>query len=241
VEARDLMVRYREDLEPAIRGVSFATRAREKVGLVGRTGCGKSTLMMAVFRIIEPSGGTVLIDGVDVSKIGLFDLRSKLALVPQDPVVFSGSVRSNLDPFGAVRDEQAVWEALDRVHLSAVVRAMGGLDATISEGGGNLSVGQRQLLCMARALLRDSRILLLDEATSNVDNATDAVIQRTIRDAFRGCTVLTIAHRLNTIMDYDRILVLDAGRVLEYDPPRVLLSRAGSAFASLVGETGGAR
>ena len=213
-----------------------------QVGICGRTGCGKSTLMMALYRIVEPCGGSVDIDGLDTGAIGLFDLRSRLALVPQEPVLFTGTIRSNLDPFGAAPGDHALWAALEQSGLKPTVAALeGGLDSPVTEGGVNLSVGQRQLLCMARALLRQSRILLLDEATSNVDNETDAVIQRTIRTAFRDCTVLTIAHRLHTIADSDRILVLEQGRVAEFDAPDALLRREGGLYAALVGDAGGMR
>ncbi|PRW33949.1 ABC transporter isoform A [Chlorella sorokiniana] len=238
VDVQSLVVRYRPDLDPVLKGVSFSVRGREKVGVAGRTGCGKSTLFLALYRIVEPSGGRIVIDGIDCSTIGLFDLRSRLALVPQDPVIFSGTVRSNLDLFGSASSDEAVWEALAQAGLASTVRGMpGGLDAPIKEAGSNLSVGQRQLLCMARALLRASRILVLDEATSNVDTATDALIQSTIASAFADCTVLTIAHRLHTIMDSDRILVLHEGRVREYDAPAALLAQPGSAFRGMVEET----
>ncbi|KAJ9526631.1 hypothetical protein QJQ45_017605 [Haematococcus lacustris] len=238
IEVRDLTVRYRPDLDPVLRSLSFSVRGCEKVGVCGRTGCGKSTLMITLYRLVEPCGGAIIIDGVDVAAIGLKDLRSRLSLVPQDPVIFSGTLRSNLDPFGAASGDAAIWEAVRRASLTDFVRGLdGGLDAVIKEGGANLSVGQRQLLCMARALLRASRILVLDEATSNVDNATDNLIQATIRSAFADCTVLTIAHRLHTIIDSDRILLLDAGKLAEFESPAVLLQRPGGAFRKLVEET----
>lgn len=238
ISVQRLEVRYRPDLDLVLRGLSFEVRGREKVGVCGRTGCGKSTLFLALYRIVEPSEGRIIIDGIDVSTIGLSDLRSRLSLVPQDPVIFSGTVRSNLDPFGQVSSDAAIWEALTRAGSDGFVRELEkGLDSPIKEGGANVSVGQRQLLCMARALLRSSRILVLDEATSNVDNTTDGLIQATIRTAFRDCTVLTIAHRLHTIVDSDRILLLDAGEKVEFDTPGKLLRDPHSAFRKLVDET----
>ena len=193
---------------------------------------------MSLYRIIEPCGGSVVIDGINVGGIGLRDLRSRLALVPQDPVIFSGTVRSNLDPFNQVSSDAAIWEALTRAGSDGFVRELDqGLDSQIKEGGANISVGQRQLLCMARALLRQSKILFLDEATSNVDNATDSLIQTTIRSAFKDCSVLTIAHRLHTVIDSDRILVLEAGEVAEFDTPSELLKNPLSEFRKLVDET----
>ena len=201
------------------------------------TGGGKSTLMTSLYRIVEPCDGSITIDGIDVSQLGLADLRSRLALVPQDPVIFSGTVRINLDPFDAVGGDAFIWQALQQAGMADTIRQMpGGLDAEISEGGGNLSTGQRQLLCMARALLRRTKILVLDEATSNVDNGTDQLIQSTIRSAFQHCTVLTIAHRLHTIIDSDRIMVLDAGRLVEFDAPQNLLKNRESVFSKLVAE-----
>eukprot|EP00887_Chlorella_sp_A99_P003460 scaffold7.g3460.t1 len=229
IKVERLVVRYRPELDPVLRGLSFEVRGREKVGVAGRTGCGKSTLMMALYRIVEPSGGCILIDGLNTRAIGLRDLRSRLAL---DPVVFSGTVRSNVDPLDEAGGDGRIWGALQQAGLAAAVRALpGGLDAAVAEGGGNLSVGQRQLLCMARALLRAARVLVLDEATSNVDT------QATIASAFAGCTVLTIAHRLHTILDSDRVLVLEAGALREFDSPDRLLQQRGSAFRAMVEET----
>ncbi|GMH35949.1 hypothetical protein BSKO_03817 [Bryopsis sp. KO-2023] len=237
INITNLWVRYRPDLDPVLKGVTISIRGKEKIGICGRTGCGKSTLMMSLFRIIEPHSGNVVIDGLDTGKMGLYDLRAHLSLVPQDPIIFSGSVRLNLDPFNNASGDAEIWEALKQAGLEAFIKDLeGGLDAQISEGGGNLSSGQRQLLCMARALLRGSRILILDEATSNVDNTTDSLIQQTIRSAFKDYTILTIAHRLHTIVDYDRILVLDAGEVKEFDTPANLLKDSKSMFSELMEE-----
>eukprot|EP00882_Tetradesmus_deserticola_P007957 GHRQ01008381.1.p1 GENE.GHRQ01008381.1~~GHRQ01008381.1.p1 ORF type:complete len:316 (+),score=129.63 GHRQ01008381.1:808-1755(+) len=239
IQAVQLVVRYRPQLPPVLKSLSFRVEANEKVGICGRTGCGKSTLMMVLFRMVEPCGGAIIIDGLSTCSVGLTDLRSRLSLVPQDPVIFSGSVRSNLDPFDQAGGDAAIWQALRQAGIDSLVKSLGaGLDSPVQESGNNLSSGQRQLLCMARALLRSSRILVLDEATSNVDHASDALIQTTIRRAFAHCTVLTIAHRLHTISDADRVMVLDQGELREFDSPAQLLTKPGGVFRGLMEEAG---
>ncbi|CAL1598298.1 unnamed protein product [Knipowitschia caucasica] len=212
-------------------------RPREKVGIVGRTGAGKSSLVSALFRLSEPNG-KIYIDGILTSELGLHDLRQKMSIIPQDPVLFTGTMRKNLDPFTQHSDEQ-LWTALEEVQLKAVVEELPGrLDTLLAESGSNFSVGQRQLVCLARAVLRKNRILVIDEATANVDPRTDELIQQTIRDKFKDCTVITIAHRLNTIIDSDRILVLDAGRISAYDEPYTLLQDKQGIFYKMVQQTG---
>ncbi|KAJ4703009.1 ABC transporter C family member 2-like [Melia azedarach] len=238
IKFEDVVLRYRPELPPVLHALSFTVSPSEKVGIVGRTGAGKSSMLNALFRIVELEKGKISIDGCDVAKFGLTDLRKVLSIIPQSPVLFSGTVRFNLDPFSEHNDAD-LWEALERAHLKDVIRKNSlGLDAEVSEGGENFSVGQRQLLSLARALLRRSKILVLDEATAAVDVRTDALIQRTIREEFKSCTMLIIAHRLNTIIDCDQILVLDAGQVLEHDTPETLLKKEESAFARMVQSTG---
>ncbi|KAK7866924.1 hypothetical protein R5R35_001662 [Gryllus longicercus] len=238
VDFKDYQVRYREGLELVLKGVTFSVKGGEKVGIVGRTGAGKSSLTLALFRIIEAAGGSILIDGQDISKMGLHALRSRLTIIPQDPVLFSGTLRINLDPFGLYSDDD-IWRALEHAHLKSFVKGLAaGLSHEVSEGGENLSVGQRQLICLARALLRKTKVLVLDEATAAVDLETDDLIQRTIRTEFSECTVLTIAHRLNTIMDSNRVIVLDRGNVVEYDTPDALLQRKSSVFYGMAKDAG---
>ncbi|KAI8125131.1 Multidrug resistance-associated protein 1 [Lucilia cuprina] len=226
-------VRYREGLDLVLRGISFKIAGGEKVGIVGRTGAGKSSLTLSLFRIIEAAGGRILIDGIDIATMGLHMLRSRLTIIPQDPVLFSGSLRINLDPF-EVKSDAEIWKALELSHLKAFVKSLpAGLNHEISEGGDNLSVGQRQLVCLARALLRKTKVLVLDEATAAVDLETDDLIQKTIRSEFKECTVLTIAHRLNTILDSDKVIVLDKGEISEFDSPENLLNNSQSAFYSM--------
>eukprot|EP01113_Clastostelium_recurvatum_P045650 TRINITY_DN786_c0_g1_i1.p1 TRINITY_DN786_c0_g1~~TRINITY_DN786_c0_g1_i1.p1 ORF type:complete len:1526 (-),score=434.15 TRINITY_DN786_c0_g1_i1:5921-10498(-) len=238
VEFRDLKLRYRKGLDLVLHGITAHIKPREKVGIVGRTGAGKSSLILALFRMVEAEEGSVLIDGVDISRIGLRDLRSRLSIIPQDPTLFTGTIRSNLDPFGMYPDRQ-IWNALDSVYLKVAVERMeGGLDAAVSENGENLSVGQRQLMCLGRALLRNSKVLVLDEATASVDLETDSLIQKTIRERFADMTVLTIAHRINTVIDSDKVMVLDKGHVAEFDSPQNLVQDRSSIFFSLVHESG---
>ncbi|XP_036624800.1 multidrug resistance-associated protein 7 isoform X2 [Trichosurus vulpecula] len=233
VEFQDVVLAYRPGLPNALDGVTFNVLPGEKIGIVGRTGSGKSSLLLVLFRLVEPSAGHILLDGVDTSLLGLSDLRSQLAIIPQEPFLFSGTVRENLDPLGRYEDE-ALWQALKECHLSEVITPLGGLDSELGEGGRCLSLGQRQLLCLARALLTDAKILCIDEATASVDQKTDQLLQQTICNHFANKTVLTIAHRLNTILNSDRVLVLQAGRVAELDTPAALRSRPYSLFQQLL-------
>ncbi|CAH0555481.1 unnamed protein product [Brassicogethes aeneus] len=238
VEFRNYGVRYRPGLELVLKGVSFTVKGGEKIGIVGRTGAGKSSLTLALFRIIEAAQGDIYIDGVKISDLGLHTLRSRLTIIPQDAILFSGTLRMNLDPFDKHSDED-VWRALDNAHLKSFVQGLPStLQHQVSEAGENLSVGQRQLVCLARALLRKTKVLILDEATAAVDLETDDLIQRTIREEFKNSTVLTIAHRLNTIMDSDRVLVLDKGLIEEFDSPDNLLLNNKSIFYGMCKDAG---
>ncbi|KAK9370171.1 P-loop containing nucleoside triphosphate hydrolase protein [Lipomyces kononenkoae] len=230
--------RYRQGLDLVLKGINLHIKPREKVGIVGRTGAGKSSLTLALFRMIEPVEGHIDIDALDTSSIGLSDLRHRLAIIPQDSQAFEGTIRDNLDPAHA-HDDTELWEVLELSHLKEHVSKMdGGLGARVAEGGSNLSVGQRQLMSLARALLTPSKILVLDEATAAVDVETDQILQETIRKEFKDRTILTIAHRLNTIIDSDKIVVLSAGKVAEFDSPENLLADPNSMFYSLCKQGG---
>ncbi|XP_068583608.1 LOW QUALITY PROTEIN: ATP-binding cassette sub-family C member 10 [Cebidichthys violaceus] len=237
LELRGAVLAYRDGLPNALDGVSLAVRAGEKVGVVGRTGSGKSTLFLALFRMVELNQGQILLDGLDIGTVALAQLRSRLAIIPQDPFLFSGTVRENLDPCGRHSDQQLL-DVVDQCHLGSVVSRMGGLDAEVGERGRSFSVGQRQLLCLARALLTRAKVLCIDEATASVDQKTDKLLQQTIRETFQRQTVLTIAHRINTIMDCDRVLVMHAGKVVEFDTPAALTQTDRSVFLRLVGRRG---
>ncbi|KAL5214771.1 hypothetical protein ABZP36_003923 [Zizania latifolia] len=236
INIRCLEVRYAEHLPSVLRNISCTIPGKKKVGIVGRTGSGKSTLIQALFRIVEPRVGTIEIDNIDICKIGLHDLRGRLSIIPQDPTMFEGTVRGNLDPLNEYSD-QRVWEILDKCQLGDIVRQNPKkLDSTVVENGENWSVGQRQLFCLGRVLLKRSNVLVLDEATASVDSSTDAIIQETISDEFRDCTVLTIAHRIHTVIDSDLILVFSEGRIIEYDTPLKLLENENSEFSRLIKE-----
>lgn len=251
IEFRDYSTRYREKLDPVLKNISFQVKPSEKVGIVGRTGAGKSSLTLALFRLLEPITGTIIIDGMDITKMGLRDLRSHISIIPQDAHAFEGTVRLNLDPFDKFSDEE-LFEAIRLAHLEPHLQKMikensdddnenndvGYLGLEIKENGSNLSVGQRQLICLARALLNKSKILILDEATAAVDVETDSIIQDTIRSEFKDRTILTIAHRLDTVMDSDRILVLDCGEIKEFDTPEKLLSNKEGIFYQLHEKSG---
>uniref|UniRef100_A0A8C4VBS7 Multidrug resistance-associated protein 1 n=2 Tax=Falco tinnunculus TaxID=100819 RepID=A0A8C4VBS7_FALTI len=237
IEFRGYGLRYREDLDLVLKNINVTINGGEKIGIVGRTGAGKSSLTLGLFRINEAAEGEIIIDGINIAKIGLHDLRFKITIIPQDPILFSGSLRMNLDPFDQHSDED-VWRSLELAHLKTFVSSLPDkLNHECAEGGENLSVGQRQLVCLARALLRKSKILVLDEATAAVDLETDKLIQSTIKSQFEECTVLTIAHRLNTIMDYTRVLVLDRGEVVECGSPDHLLQEKG-IFYSMAKDSG---
>lgn len=237
IEFEKLCLRYGESGEPsALKKLNLTIQPKQKVGVVGRTGAGKSSLIAALFRLANVEG-TIRIDGLDTGTIGLHQLRKHISIIPQDPVLFSGTLRRNIDPFDLYPDYM-LWRALDDVELKDSINDSLGLDTHVAEGGSNFSVGQRQLVCLARAILRSNKILMLDEATANVDPQTDSLIQRTIRTKFADCTVLTVAHRLNTIMDSDRVLVMEAGTMVEFDHPYILLQNEEGHFYSMVQQTG---
>ncbi|XP_054688315.1 ATP-binding cassette sub-family C member 4 isoform X2 [Grus americana] len=228
---------YSLDGPLVLRHLSVLIKPKEKVGIVGRTGAGKSSLIAALFRLAEPEG-RIWIDKYLTSELGLHDLRKKISIIPQEPVLFTGTMRKNLDPFNEYTDEE-LWNALEEVQLKEVVEDLPNkMETQLAESGSNFSVGQRQLVCLARAVLKKNRILIIDEATANVDPRTDEFIQKTIREKFAHCTVLTIAHRLNTIIDSDRIMVLDAGRLKEYGEPYILLQEQDSLFYKMVQQVG---
>ncbi|KAI5646233.1 ABC transporter transmembrane region domain-containing protein [Phthorimaea operculella] len=233
VTFENVFMKYSEDADYVLKNLNFEIKSGWKVGVVGRTGAGKSSLISALFRLYDMEG-SVKIDGVDTSGINKLELRSKITIIPQEPVLFSATLRYNLDPFDSYSDDE-IWRALEQVELKDAIPA---LDFKVSEGGSNFSVGQRQLVCLARAILRSNKILIMDEATANVDPQTDALIQNTIRKAFASCTVITIAHRLNTIIDSDRVLVMDKGQAVEFDTPYALLNNPRSVFTFMVKETG---
>ncbi|XP_050501656.1 ATP-binding cassette sub-family C member 4-like isoform X2 [Diabrotica virgifera virgifera] len=233
VEFKDVFLRYTLESAPVLKNLNLVFRAGEKIGVVGRTGAGKSSLVSALFRL-SPLEGSVKVDGVDTVNIELSKLRSTISIIPQEPVLFSATVRYNLDPFNTVSDEQ-IWDALEKVELK---HSITDLEMEIREGGSNFSTGQRQLMCLARAIVRNNKILVLDEATANVDPSTDALIQKTIRKNFKYCTVITIAHRLNTIMDSDKVLVMDAGQAVEFEHPHILLKDYEGYFSRMLKETG---
>ncbi|KAK9367367.1 hypothetical protein V1509DRAFT_627120 [Lipomyces kononenkoae] len=264
ISVTDLSLRYAPELPLVIKGISFDVEPCSKIGIVGRTGAGKSTIASAFFRFLEADTGKIVIDGIDISSIGLRDLRQSLAIIPQDPTLFTGTVRSNLDPFNNYSDHD-IFAVLRHVHLINEIpgeepEASGSsansdglteaereardmnifyrLESPVTEGGGNLSQGQRQLMCLARSLLKSPKIILLDEATASIDYNTDAQIQETIRTEFANTTILTIAHRLRSIIDYDKILVLDSGFIKEYEHPHILLQQQDSIFRSMCASSG---
>lgn len=263
MEVNNLVVSYAPDLPPVLKGLTFEIQSNERVGVVGRTGAGKSSLTLAIFRFLEAREGSITVDGIDISTIKLADLRSRLAIIPQDPVLFSGTVRSNLDPFDEHSDAE-LRDALARVHLTdeendASPQPSGSttpgsptqqmqrntntnifrsLTSAVAESGQNLSQGQRQLLCLARAIVARPKIMVLDEATSAVDKTTDSLIQRSIREEFNESTLLVIAHRLSTIADFDQILVLDDGLAVEYGTPKELIAIKDGVFAGMVESSG---
>ncbi|XP_020206051.1 ABC transporter C family member 10 isoform X1 [Cajanus cajan] len=236
VEINGLKVRYKLDGPLILHGITCTFKAGHKTGIVGRTGSGKSTLIGALFRLVEPAGGKIVVHGIDISSIGLHYLRSRFGVIPQDPTLFNGSVRYNLDPLSQHSDQE-IWEVLGKCQLREVVQEKEeGLNSSVVEDGSNWSMGQRQLFCLGRAILRSSKILVLDEATASIDSATDLILQKTIRTEFVDCTVITVAHRIPTVMDCTMVLAISDGKVVEYDEPNALMKREGSLFRQLVQE-----
>ncbi|XP_023240706.1 multidrug resistance-associated protein 4-like isoform X2 [Centruroides sculpturatus] len=231
----NVSLQYSEDKNIVLKNLTFSIGSGEKIGIVGRTGAGKSSIIASLFRMTEPTG-TITIDGVNTKEIGLRDLRSKISIIPQDPVLFTGPLRRNIDPFNEYSEEM-LWKVIEELK-EVISKLPGGLDTHLTEGGRNFSVGERQLICLARTILRRNKILVMDEATSNIDRRTDSCLQKVIRERFESCTVLTIAHRLHTIIDSDRVLVLDTGKLKEFDSPYALLKNANGIFYNLVKKTG---
>ncbi|XP_051808766.1 ATP-binding cassette sub-family C member 8 isoform X2 [Acanthochromis polyacanthus] len=234
IKIQNLSVRYDTTLKPVLKNVNAHVSPGQKVGICGRTGSGKSSFSLAFFRMVDMFEGRIVIDNIDISKLPLQTLRSRLSIILQDPILFSGTIRFNLDPEVKATDEM-LWEALEIAQLKPVVKSLpGGLDATVTEGGENFSQGQRQLFCLARAFVRKSSILIMDEATASIDMATESILQKVVMTAFADRTVVTIAHRVHTILNADLVIVMKRGIILEYDRPQALLDKEDSVFASFV-------
>nr|KYP54292.1 ABC transporter C family member 8 [Cajanus cajan] len=235
IDLQSLEIRYRPNAPLVLKGISCTFKEGSRVGVVGRTGSGKTTLISALFRLVEPSRGDILIDGINICSIGLKDLRSKLSIIPQEPTLFKGSIRNNLDPLALYSDDE-IWKALEKCQLKAIISSLPNLlDTSVSDEGDNWSVGQRQLICLGRVLLKKNIILVLDEATASIDSATDVILQRVIRQEFSECTVITVAHRVPTVIDSDMVMVLSYGKLVEYDKPSKLID-TNSSFSKLVAE-----
>ncbi|KAK6911943.1 ABC transporter-like, ATP-binding domain [Dillenia turbinata] len=235
IELKDLNIRYQLNAPLILKWITCTFKEGKRVGVVGRTGSGKSTLISALFRLVEPESGQILIDGLDICSIGLKDLRMKLSIIPQEPTLFRGSVRTNLDPLGLYSDDE-IWKALEKCQLKSTISSLPNLlDSAVSDEGENWSAGQRQLFCLGRVLLKRNRILVLDEATASIDSATDAILQKIIREEFSECTIIAVAHRVPTVIDSDMVMVLSYGKLVEYDEPSKLM-QANSSFSKLVGE-----
>ncbi|CAK8574999.1 unnamed protein product [Lathyrus sativus] len=235
IDLQDVEIRYRPNAPLVLKGITCTFKEGSRVGVVGRTGSGKSTLISALFRLVEPSRGDILIDGMNICSMGLKDLRMKLSIIPQDPTLFKGSIRTNLDPLGLYSDDD-IWKAIEKCQLKETISKLPSLlDSSVSDEGGNWSLGQRQLFCLGRVLLKRNKILVLDEATASIDSATDAILQRVIRQEFEECTVITVAHRVPTVIDSDMVMVLSYGKLMEYDEPSKLMD-TNSSFSKLVAE-----
>ncbi|RDX69508.1 ABC transporter C family member 8, partial [Mucuna pruriens] len=235
IDLQALEIRYRPNAPLVLKGITCTFKEGSRVGVVGRTGSGKSTLISALFRLVEPERGDILIDGINICSMGLKDLRTKLSIIPQEPTLFKGSIRTNLDPLGLYSDDD-IWKALEKCQLKETICCLPNLlDSSVSDEGGNWSLGQRQLFCLGRVLLKRNRILVLDEATASIDSATDAILQGIVREEFAECTVITVAHRVPTVIDSDMVMVLSYGELVEYDEPSRLMD-TNSSFSKLVAE-----
>ncbi|XP_035827891.1 multidrug resistance-associated protein 5 [Aplysia californica] len=231
---RQYKMRYLDGQPAVIKGISLNIQPREKIGIVGNSGSGKSSLGVGMFRLVEAAAGTIMIDQINIRDVPLEVLRSRLSILVQDPVLFTGTVRYNLDPSGTITSDDIFWQALDKCHMRTKIQSLdGGLETLVEENGRNFSMGERQLLCLARTLLRNTKILVLDEATSSIDATTESLVQQTIRECFRNCTVLMIAHRINTVWDCDKVLVMEAGKAVEFNHPSVLLQKSFSRFKNM--------
>ncbi|RHN39251.1 putative xenobiotic-transporting ATPase [Medicago truncatula] len=235
IDLEGLEIRYRPNSPLVLKGITCTSKEGSRAGVVGRTGSGKSTLISALFRLVEPSRGDILIDGINICSIGLRDLRTKLSIIPQEPTLFKGSIKTNLDPLGLHSDDE-IWKTVEKCQLKETISKLSSLlDSSVSDEGGNWSLRQRQLFCLGRVLLKRNKILVLDEATASIDSSTDAILQRVIRQEFAECTVITVAHRVPTVIDSDMVMVLSYGKLVEYDEPSKLMN-TNSSFSKLVAE-----
>ena len=226
-------VKYRPDTDIILKNISFEIKPNEKIGIAGRTGSGKSTITLCLFRILEATQGKILIDDIDISTIGLDILRSSLTIIPQDPALMEGTLRYNIDPLNKYTDNE-IKEVMKRIGFDYILdKSPDGINQIITEGGSNLSVGEKQLICISRAILRKSKIIIMDEATASIDYQTEEIIQKTINELLNESTIITIAHRIKTIINYDRIMTLENGEIVNFDTPQNLLKDKNSLFYEL--------